>query len=160
MDDKAARRARQGALRPGLVGAIESEKTGLKDGGSAVVAAPEIRYPEPRWFPSGIKRERGESGDAQGHGCPRNCKRLACPPICDHWETGKVGGQAATRESGDLPSLVRPISGEVSPMTSFQVPFRHALDCADPSRHLHTRVLCLAISPVFCLKATRVCEAG
>src|ERR1700722_6609219 len=39
-------------------------------------------------------------------------------PRHDHWETGKVGEQAATREPGDIPSHVRPNSGGALLMTT------------------------------------------
>ena len=58
-----------------------------------------------RWFPQGIKRERGACTPAQCRGCPRNCKRRACDHQC-HWELCAFLGrwsEAMTREPGDLP---------------------------------------------------------
>ena len=58
-----------------------------------------------RWFPQGIKRERGaRAGGTLYRGCPRNCERLVFGRH-DHWD-GKILGRwpkAATREPGHLP---------------------------------------------------------
>src|SRR5262245_39114706 len=63
------------------------------------------RQDDRRWFPQGIKRERGACARAQCRGCPRNCKRRASDPL--PLGTRFLGRRSAAmnREPGDLPPL-------------------------------------------------------
>jgi hypothetical protein len=101
-----------------------------------------------RWFPQGIKRERGAR--AQGtlcRGCPRNCERLVFGRRY-HWDFAILGRwpKAATREPGHLPpamshartrwagcpgvtSRVRPLRGCCPGRIAERVPAKIAVTC-------------------------------
>src|SRR5262249_42267237 len=58
-----------------------------------------------RWFPQGIKRERGACVNTLCRGCPRNCKRRVFGQTC-HWEfvcSWEGGRKTAIRKPGHLP---------------------------------------------------------